>query len=223
MSATLGRNASIKVGGTPTTMTAEACSSYAAGWSPYAAAYQITAATKRAIDPNTSITVYIGGVAQSATSYEVDYAHGIIGFSIAPGGTVTITAKYIPLLTVAEAHSASITFNRDAAEVSCFGDTGKRQKLTNKSLEISFELWSGVRDDIDDGAGTWTIDGIITTGAPVFAQVDLGQAYLLRGWVVLKKSAVNSKQGEANAHSVDAEGVIQTCAGRSEQALFSWK
>lgn len=221
MAATLAANTTIKIGGTSTAMTTEACSVYAAGWSGYAAAYQITAASKRAIDPSVAVSVYVGGSLQSASAYAVDYAHGIIGFNSAPGGAVTITGAFLPLLTVAEAFSTSISYGRETAETGHYSDTGKRKALSVKTWEGSLEAFTGPRDVLD--GGTLTFESMVGGGSKVFLEIDLGQTYKLRGWVNISKVALSVKHKEANTTSLDYVGVIQDATGRAtDKALFSW-
>jgi hypothetical protein len=100
-----GYQATIKKTGTPTVMTAEACTLVTGK------TYQITNAAHQLIDYNTTVHVSDNGVDQTANVASVDYLSGTIVFesAYAPTGPVTITGKYLPKVVVANAKKITVT------------------------------------------------------------------------------------------------------------------
>ena len=212
--ALLGSQASIKVAGTAVAITGEALGQVAG------TEYQVTNTAKRALDPATAIKVYDGGVEILATSYVVDYAHGVVTLGTAPSGAVTMDGAYLPLLSVAEARAADVDLGCETADVSRFGDAADRLFPTRAKCSLSLEHLHGTAEDLDSGAGEWTFRGKL--GQAVFVEVNEGSEKL-RGWFLLTSQKASIKLADAIGKSVSATGVVQTCAGRSEQALFSWR
>lgn len=215
--ALLGKQASIKVGGTSTAMTAEAMTDSGDGLT-----FQITNAAKRAIDPDKTVAVAVDGVTADATAYTVDYAHGKVAFSESQSGsTVTISANYLPLLSVAEANAVDIDMGYSTVATPRFGDSADRS-LPNKAFcSVTLEHLHADNADLDDGAATKTWRSM--RGNVVFLEVreeDGGEA--LRGWFLLESNKKSISISEAIGNSVTARGVVRDCNGRSEQALFSW-
>lgn len=101
-----GYNCVIKKGGTPTTMTAEACTQVGS-----TKTYFITNAVKRVISYLDALTVLDGGVDHTADVLSIDYLTGQVTFKSAytPGGAITVTGKYIPLVVIAKAKSFTLS------------------------------------------------------------------------------------------------------------------
>lgn len=100
-----GYNAILKKGGTPTSMSAEACSLVSGK------TYQITAATKRVISFEYALTILDNGVDHTADVETIDYLTGKVTFAstYTVTGPVTVTGRYIPLTTIAKAKSFTLT------------------------------------------------------------------------------------------------------------------
>jgi hypothetical protein len=108
-----GYVATLKISGTPTTMTGEACSLVSGK------TYKITAATKNIIDPNSPVTVLDNAVAVSPSNIDnIDYLWGQVTFvsSYTPAGPITITGKYLPSTTIARANGFTLTMTQDAID-----------------------------------------------------------------------------------------------------------
>jgi hypothetical protein len=85
---TNSNSTTVKIGGTPTSFSNEACTKVTAN-----TVYQITDATKRVLDPNTALTVEVdadggwrrGVRDRSASTYTVDYMFGKVTFTADQG------------------------------------------------------------------------------------------------------------------------------------------
>lgn len=212
--ALLGSQASVHVAGDAVALTGEPLSLVAG------AEYQITNAAKRALDPATAIKVFDGAAEVGAATYAVDYAHGVVTLGSVPSGAVTLDGAYLPLLSVAEARAVDVDSSYETADVSRFGDTADRLLPTRSKCGLTLEHLHAATEDLDGGSGTKTFRGML--GTTVFIEVDEGSEKL-RGWFLLKSNKTSIKLTDAIGKTVEAQGVVQTCAGRSEQALFSWR
>lgn len=218
MAVLASRDAAIYVGGAPVSMTTEACTDLGSHTE-----YQITAETKRAIDPQTAVIVNVNGSPASSTSYAVDYAHGVITFASAqnPAHAVTITGKYVPLLQVAETRSARVVRPHPVmADSTRLGDTATRQTEIARKCSVTLEHLTTGATDLGD---TTTLDALIAAG-PLFVSAILGTGDgLLRGWFVAMNASPNHSLNDLLTHSLELEGVVQTCVGRpvTDQAVFS--
>jgi len=218
--ALLGRQASIKVGGTPVAMTDEPLSDLGDELT-----YQISNTAKQAFDPETAIAVKDGGVDVDESAYTVDYAHGIIVFQSTPVGAATVSGAYVPLLSVAEARGVDTDQTPEKVDVSHFGDLSKRQLYSRHQCSISFEHLHGNSEDLDAGAGSFKLGE--TIGSTIFVEVNDGSEKL-RGWFLLESQKTAISLADAIGKTAQATGVVRDCASavggkRSEQALFSWR
>lgn len=104
---------SIKKGGTPVTMTAEACTLVSGK------TYQITAATKRIIDTGTTVQVFGNAIAIANTNIEtIDWLNGTVTFKAAytPTTPITITGKYVPTTEIAKAKTFNLSMTAAAVD-----------------------------------------------------------------------------------------------------------
>jgi hypothetical protein len=106
-----GYIATVKQGGTPTGMVAEAMALVSGK------TYQITAANKRIIDYAAAVVVLDNAVDHTADVVSIDYLNGTVTFDAAytVTGPVTITANYIPTIVIAK--SKTFTLTQTAAEI----------------------------------------------------------------------------------------------------------
>lgn len=134
-----GYVATIKLTGTPTTMTAEACSLVSGK------TYKITSATKSIIDPATALVVLDNAVDHTADVLSVDYVMGRVTFKSAYTVTapVTVTGKYLPTTAIASAQSFTLTMTAEATDTTDFATAqangGQRtfvQGLQTVSMEV---------------------------------------------------------------------------------------
>lgn len=121
--------------GTGTTMTGEAVTSLGGG------VYQITNAAKRAIDPNSAVTVLDGVTTVSPANYQIGFGSGKITLTngYTPTGTITVTAKYLTLAQAAQGFEWSLDTEVVLEESQTFGQTWKTRALVNRSGSVSFK------------------------------------------------------------------------------------
>lgn len=144
MSATAGYAAAIKLGGTSTAIVDEPTTDLGDG------VYQITDTAKRVLDPSVAVTV------SEAGDYVIDYLLGTITYEVDPGDAPTVSANYIPLLTVAECRSLS--FNMSAAELdsSVMQEAFSKLALGQATATGSITSLELISTDLDSGGGTTT-------------------------------------------------------------------
>lgn len=110
-----GYVAKILKSGTATTFTDEAVTLITGN------TYQISDATKNVWDRLTAVVVKDGATTLDAgDDYTVDYLFGRVTLTAPPGGTVTISGKYLPMTQVAKANGFTLTQNANANDVSVF-------------------------------------------------------------------------------------------------------
>lgn len=209
-----GRLCTIYLGGTPTTMTGEECEQ-ADGL-----IYVVVDTAKQVLDPATAITVYDGVTDESATAV-IDYATGRITLAEAPAGTVSVDAKYIPLLAVSQAKSVDIMLPTPVlADITLLGDTAPRQMSVASKCSISLAHFHAPADVMDGDA---LLFSAIADGDKLFCKVAISTSQTLAGWFVPTTSDWKHDQMAALEGVLELEGVCQTCEGRptTEQALFS--
>ena len=218
MTVQAARSVTLSVGGTPTTMTGEICTSSSA------TEYYVDETAKQAIDPATAVTVYDGVTPLAADAYVLDYTNGLLTLDVEPSGEVTITAKYIPLLTVAEAKALDVVRPQAVfADVTRLGDTAPRVSEIFKKCELTLTHMHAVSEDLDTGGGTTSWESLLAAGEPFFINADLG-GETLRGWFVAdEESRSHGVEADVQNATIRMKGVVRDCTGRpaTEQALFS--
>jgi hypothetical protein len=211
-----GRECTIYVGGTPTTMTGEACVSVAGE------VYHVEAEAKRVLDPASAIVVYDGVTDESATAV-IDYAAGRITLAEAAAGDVTVDAKYIPLHAVTYAKSADITLPAaQLADSTLLGDSAARAHKVASKCEISLAHFYLGSDDLDSTGGTLLLSTLLA-GSPIYLKVAISDAQFLYGWFVPASAGWNHAIDDVLKGTLGLKGIVRTCTGRptTEQALFS--
>jgi hypothetical protein len=218
MTVVAARDCAVYAGGAPVTMTGEACSDVSGG---ARTSYQVTASTKQVLDPETAITVYDNASPVTSTDYAVDYATATVTFSVARTGghTITLDAKYIPLLQLAYSRSARVARPQGVfADATRLQDTTTRMALIGKRCSITLEHMTSATEDL---GGTTYLDSLISDGR-LFVRATLGDGKTLNGWFATA-SAANHDMAAVLSHTLTLTGIVQTCVGRpgTDQALFS--
>ena len=117
-----------------TSMTGEAVTSLGSG------VYQITNATKRAINPNATLTVLDGVSTVPAQNYQVNFGSGKIrltnGYTL--GGTMTVTGQYLTLAQAAQGHEWSLDVDTRLADSTTFGNTWKESTAVLNAATVNF-------------------------------------------------------------------------------------
>jgi hypothetical protein len=209
MSAVAGYAVSVKLTGTSTAMTDAATTALSA------TRYQVTDSTKRVLDPAVAVTVEVDGAPATATDYTLDYLFGIVTFGVDPDGVVTVTANYLPLLTVALARSVSVSMSRVELDDSQLGSGEKSLKLGKKQAEAELQQLELLDADLDAGGATVTWDALHDAATPKLLEVDLS-ARKWRGWVVLSGLEQAASADELATATIRAKGSARAALGRSE-------
>jgi hypothetical protein len=226
--ATAGYLATIKLGGTPTTLTNEATTD--AGDHNN---YQITAATKRVLDTATAVVVEVdadgaggGGYAVAdPTTYALDYLTGKVTFAVAKpaAALVRVSGKYIPLLTVATAHNFDAEWGREEIDCGAYGDAAGKVIAGRQVASGTLEVYESLVTDHDAGAGALTLAGIVgTNGAAFLDWQPAGTGNHFRAWAHLSTASVKAALNSAVGATLKWRAVTREVAGRIEKPCFSW-
>lgn len=121
--------------GVGTVMTGEAVTSLGAG------VYQITNAAKRAIDPNSALTVLDGASTVSPATYQVNFGAGTITLTLGTvlAGVMTVTGRYHTMAQAAQGTEWSLDVETNLQESHTFGDSWKESVFVNASGTVSFQ------------------------------------------------------------------------------------
>jgi hypothetical protein len=134
----------VKKSGTPTAMTAEACTTN----STVANTYRISDATKRVWDRTTVLTALDDGTTVASTQYTVDFLFGSVTFTSTQDEPVTVTGTYMPMTNVAGANSYTLSASRELVDDTDFSSTGWRSKaVAIKDVSLSITRWADVDAD----------------------------------------------------------------------------
>lgn len=215
MAQSAGYNTTLKVGGTPTTMTNEACTKITAN-----TVYRITAASKRVIDPDTAVVVQSDPLADGTwgtISATVDYFTGTVTVAD-QGGTALVrisSAKYIPLHTVAYARGADLSITADELDVTVFGDSWRKFIMGVIRGELSIEVASDAEDILDGASGT--LQALVDSRETAFVEHQPGgQGRYFRFWAFLK-----SVKRDAPVDALLSSSLQAVLSTRSPAAAFS--
>ncbi len=125
-SSTAGRLALVKIGGTPTSFTAEAVTVLTANKK-----YQITNTAKQVWSPTATITVLNSAtpVDPVADPYTINRLKGVVEFTNTTPRTVTVTGTYLPMLTVAKAKEVSYQHGNELLDDTTFDSNGREENI----------------------------------------------------------------------------------------------
>jgi hypothetical protein len=174
-----GYNATLSLSGTSTAMVEEPCTEVS--WADGIGVHQITAATKRVLDPTVAVEVLVSGVPVAASLYTVDYLFGIVTGLFDSGDPVTVSANYLPLVTVAEARAATVAPERPELDTSVFGTEEKSHILGQRSASVELETLHLLTADADAGGGTLVLGDVLENGSAILVEVN-DSARTFRGW-----------------------------------------
>jgi hypothetical protein len=180
MSASPGYNVTLKIGGTSTAATGEACSGATTSW-------QITSTSKRVLDPSVTPTWYDNGTPiSSAQVSSVDYLTGRVVFTVSKTGPITVGMSYIPMLTYTGAKAADVAMDAAELDTSVFGSQWKARiqglkgatgKMTNLELMTA---------DLDPGSNTRKLSDVFTNSTKVILELSPdGGTHFIRFWARL--------------------------------------
>lgn len=105
--------------------------------------YQIDSELKRIFDYNSPVTVKIDGIPVHSSNYDIYHTEGKIKFNPTFNvvGEVTVSGKYCTISSVGKCHNASISIERETADVTAFEDKTRRYIKTLTSGTGSFEIY----------------------------------------------------------------------------------
>ena len=221
-----GWQTTLKIGGTPTAMVAEA-TSVLADDSAGRHRRQITNATKRLLDPGSAVTVKDGGVAvASADVYAIDYLFGIVTFAsgYVIGGAITFDASYVPLLTIAEGRAYKL--NREAGQVdtttfdSAAGTGGRRSTPTLLGASGDMELVEGTDPDLDPGADSVVLQTLMDQGTAKLIEIQYQTGWYFRAWVLFPGIEKGAEVEDVMKQTVRWQASAQSPTSYSSNAYF---
>ena len=201
--ATAGYSASVLVSGTSTAMTDEATTQVGA-----TKGYYITSLTKRILDPAVAVVVEDDATTVAASNYTVDHL----------GGRVTFAASYLPTLEVGTARSYSLGLMRSMLDKTVFGDTATDRRAGLADCSGTLERLDVGTADLDGGAGTVTLAGILAAGDYTLVKIvpDTGDTdSFFACWARLESDALSADVADLVTASVSFQGVVPGNAAQS--------
>lgn len=144
-----GYVALLKKGGTPTSMTGEACSLVSGK------TYRVTATTKRVFSYANALTVLDNGIDHTADVQSIDYLAGTVTFKSAytVTGPVTVTGYYIPMAEIAKGRTFTVT--QTAAEIDTTDYATARSNGGNRTFDPGLRTVTLEIGGIYDVANAW--------------------------------------------------------------------
>lgn len=200
-----GWAATVKISGAATTMTTEACSGATTAW-------RITSLAKRVIDPLTALSWYDNAVLISgADIVSVDYMLGKIVFTAGKTGPITVTGKYIPLLTYTSARTANLKIDTNPLDASIFGSQYSAYVQGLKTVSGTIENLELVGTDLDPGAGSVKLSTLAEAGTDVVLQISQdGGTTLYSFWAKIFTTSEDAKVADLVVTTCDFKSVTIT-------------
>lgn len=194
MAATPGYKGWIKVGGTSTATTGEACSLVSGK------TYKVTNRAKSVLDPAVARTWKDNGVAVSAANIASENLNGgTVTFTAGytPTTPITVDANYIPLNAVAAVTKVtSFSAPNTLVETTAINGSGyKTRTATTQDAMAELELTDDLRTDLDPtaiGEQSWVTLEQNRTPVMVEFNPDGGSVDVFRFWGVLEDCKVST-------------------------------
>lgn len=226
--ATSSNNTTVKVGGTPTTLTQDPTTKLTAN-----TVYQITDPTHRILDPDTALNVEVdpdgGGAAPYATAnpstYTVDYMFGTITFASDQGASalVRVSGKYIPTLSILSGTDFEIEDGCDLVDVTVFGNTNRARIKTLDDVSGSFMTLEILTTDLDPGGGVTKLRTAMRSGTKVLLEYRPGgSTQYWRGWVFLSDGDEKVPLDQRIEGTLKFKTHAPTGVGEGELAVPNW-
>jgi len=194
-----GYNAVIKKSGTPTAMTAEACTLVSGK------TYQITAATKRVISWLNTLTVLDNAVDRTAQVESIDYLTGKVTFlaSHTVVGPVTVTGSYLPMTQVAKGRSFNL--RQSVAQVDTTGYDDAQGNGGFKTFDEGLRTVSLELGGIFSATAAWAAAAVAR--GIVYVEVDLDASNtgknVFRGFFKIMSTSQSGNQGDVETQTVN--------------------
>lgn len=218
--ASSGHTCTLKVTGSAVAVTAEA----AAVLVPYTV-YRITNAARRVIDPASSVTVKVNGVAVGAGTYSLNYLFGAVTFGSALSAldVVTLDFSYLPLLSLAEVRSFELSVSSAMLETTVMDSaTVARTKMAGlQDASGNFAGLDPLTTDLDPGAGAVRVfQEWFDAGANRLIEVGFPGGTKFRAFAVLPDVKVSSGFDALVESTVNWQASARTGTGRSDASAF---
>ncbi|GEL75210.1 hypothetical protein [Myxococcus virescens] len=212
--ATAGYVAEVKVAGAPVAFTGAATEDMGDD------VYRIADATRRVWDMSAPVEVLDDGTPLPASGYVVDYLCGRVSLVAPPVGVVTVSASFLPTVSVAEVRSVTINATATELDTSILGVPYTTFVNGKRGAEVSLEALSLVTEDIAPGQVAETWDEVFAAGSVVLVDVALGGGAVWRGWCRVPSVQSACPSDGLYAGSISAKTVPVRAAGRSEAVAF---
>lgn len=194
MAATAAYATTIKVSGTSTAFTTEACTLVSGK------TYQITDTAKRIWDPNTDIRVFDNSVEvtddANIESYDMLFGKVTFASGYTPTTPITITGAYMPMHAVSQPKEFSLNISHNLLNGNYFRASGTDQIRLAGLRDCSGSI-GRIEDglvDIDTGGGTLRMWDILTNKVPVVLEIVFGGSasndMTFRGWIMLENDEI---------------------------------
>jgi hypothetical protein len=179
-----GYASTVKVSGTPVSMTGEACTSIAYQ------TFQIIAAARRLVDPAQAVTVKDNGTTIASTLWSFNYITGTVVFSSGyiATGPVTIDGYYLPVAAILEVKSFNLSVKPNLLDSTSFDSGGAVAKKAGLvTCSGSFAFLSLATADLDTGTGgDQSLHAFLENATPKLLEFGLGSAAsYFRAWALL--------------------------------------
>ena len=208
--------ATIKATGTPTSFTDEACSLVSGK------TYQIAATAKRAWYWFEPLTVKDGGTTVAASSIEsVDLTVGKVTFvsSYTVTGAVTVSGKYLPLHTLGNCSSFSVTDGGTLRDVTAYGSQ-VRQRSHGPTATVATIGRIEVPHTVYDG-GSRSLMSVLRAGEIVLFEFGLTADDLVRLFAVLEQDSAEAGVNDLVIENVQLAGVSKFAILAAEAVSYT--
>ena len=173
-----GYGATVKKSGTSTAFTGEATTNTSGN------IWQITDDAKEVFDRDVvpdyydnAVPIVVGDIAS------IDYLYGIVTFTGAKTGPITVDGSYMPMAAVACAKDVNLNRTSTVLDDTCLGNAGYHTKLAGiHDASVTLGRW----DDL-----TFTFTALIAARVPIVIEIapDTNKSY--RGWFLAESSDQN--------------------------------
>lgn len=210
---------SLSLGGSPTAVTAEACSNVSGK------TYRVTASAKRVLSPSVARTWKDNGVTVSAVDIESeDLLAGTVTFAsgYTPTGPITVDATYIPRVALAWVSKADVSLKCDSVDVTDLNQSeGVRKRVqTLKDGSGSMEVTRSLDEAVYGSVG---VADLLLGRAPTFVELQVVSGLVVRFWAFLDSADVGLEPGDVVRASIPfslaSQSVGSALAGISFGAL----
>jgi len=227
MTALAGNKTVLKISGTSTVLTGEACSAFSGAGANQT--YRITAASKRVLDTSVAVVVKDGGVVVDPTKWTINYLFGRIIFNgYTPGGAITLDGAYLPMLAMAVARKAEWSRTKELLDATVMPASSHTRICGLRDLTGSMEGVTPETDDLDSGTGgEQSLQSFFDASTPKLLEASFGgHATLFRAWVLIPKLGNASSFDDLVTHAYDFTGTNGGPASPANQsaggALSGW-